>query len=830
MQKEKNMFRVVLMCMLFGVLISFDGQSQSSVKQVVSGYSWYHPSKDKESWQRLNLLLSSTYIVVAKEGLVDHDTCLYTASRSLGLSRFPVLAEGFGDGALFAQSQWIDRREAGVGMQQLAKATGRKRLELLLLLGSYYAFQPGNYSRYRDSVDYFLSTAIAESRSLKEERLGRIGLCLLGKMYVQVNHPKGDSIYNLLIDQCRKAGDKATEARAFAYRGMYTAPIQATFQGKVTDLQTASGLYHSLGNTEGEINALTDLGYMLVVSGQMEAANRIFLQAIRLEESIHYPYIHYNSDAIAMVTSFQGQFGEPLRYALQTIKVAESSRDSIGWAHFYSRLSGLYALEGREDKERYDLTQKALDRFVVDRDPAGYGVLNDIVAYMCGQGRSQEALDLAMAISKKVNAPSNLADQFRYFNVLATCYTFLGKLDLAELYIKKMDSLETVAEGIRGPFLRGTVNDQFAHLYLKQGQYGKAKAYFEKLIATPLMINQELSSKLYAYHWLIHIDSIMGDHVSMTSHYRKYKALLDSNFKVTKIRQAEELKVLYETQEKEDQITLLNEQATLEKANLEQARLVKNLTLAGIAAVLIIAGLLYRQSHLRRKNNKVVTQKNVQLEQLLTDKEWLLKEIHHRVKNNLQMVMSLLNSQAVYINNDAAFTAIQDSKRRVYAMSLIHQKLYQSENIASIAMAEYINELVNHAQDSLGTRNRIVFEQDIERLDLDVSQAVPLGLIINECIVNAIKYAFPHERKGVVRITLQHDGADQLLLNISDNGIGLPVDVDLIEHSSLGLELVQGLARQLKGRFNMVNNNGLHITIRFALISQQMTDETLANF
>jgi two-component sensor histidine kinase len=810
------------MFLLFYLLISFDGLSQSLVKQVVPGYSWYHPSKDKESWQRLNLQLSSTFIVVAKQGQVDHDTSLYIASRSLELSRFPVLAEGFGDPELLERSQWIDRQQPGIGKQQLSTATGRKHLQLLLLLGSWYAFQPGSYYNYKDSVAYFLGQAVKESRSLKEEKLGRVGLCLLGKIYVQQNDPKGDSIYKLLIDQCRKAGDKETEARAFAYRGIHTAPLKTTFQQKVTDLKTASDLYHSLGNTEAEINVLTDLGYMLVVSGQLDAANEVFLKALTLAEEIHYPYVHYNTDALAMVAMFQGKFGDPLRYTHQTIRMAESSRDSIGWPYFYSRLSDLYGLEGRE-KERYDLAQRSITRFVIDRNPSVFAILSAVVSKMCDDGHAQEALALSMDISKKVNTPLSFSDQFLYYNVLSTCYTYLKKFKLAETCIKKMDSLETEAEAIRGPLWRGSVHDRLAHLFLDQGQYKKAKEHFKELISTHLTVNRDLSNILYAYQWLIHIDSITGDNASMVTHYKNYTQLLDSNFRVTKIRQAEELQVTYETQEKENQIALLNKQAS-------QAALVQNLTLAGIAAVIIIAGLLYRQNRVKQRNNKVITHKNEQLEQLLTDKEWLLKEIHHRVKNNLQIVMSLLNSQAVYINNEAAFTAIQDSKRRVYAMSLIHQKLYQSDNIASIAMAEYVNELVNHAQDSLGTRNRIIFEQAIEPLDLDVSQAVPLGLIINECIVNAIKYAFPHGRKGVVRIGLQQDGADQLLLNVSDNGIGLPVDIDLMAHSSLGLELVQGLAKQLKGRFNMVNNNGLHITIRFALIRKQMTDETLANF
>lgn len=823
------MSRLTLIYILFGVLMFFDGRSQSSAKTEVSGYSYYHPSKDKESWQRLNLLLSSTYIVVVKEGQISHDTCLYMASRSLGLSRFPVLAEGIGGNKLFEQSHWIDRREPGVGIDRLSKATGREHLQLLILLGSYYAFQPANYYGYKDSVEYFLNKAVEESKSLKEEKLGRIALCLLGKMYVQVNDSKGDSIYNRLIDESRKAGDRETEARAFAYRGMYTSPTRATLLTKVADLQKAAELYRSLGNTEAEINVLTDLGYLLVVTGQLPTANEMFSKALALAEAINYPYIHYNTEALAMVTMFQGKFGEPLKYILQTIKVAESCRDSIGWGYFYSRLSFLYDAEGRQ-KESFDMAQKAMKRFRIDRNPTIYNVLNQVVNYLNADGRAKEALNLTLDMSKKMGIPSNISEQIFYYHTLSNSYLYTGNLDLAETYLKKMDSLETIAEGIRGPLRRISINDQYAIILFRRGEYRRSRELFEKHFTPVSLAARDLPSDLAAYRWLISIDSALGDKASEASHYEKYTQLLDSSFRVTKIRQAEELRVMYETQEKQDQITLLHEQAILERANLKQAKLVKNLTLGGIAAVIIIAGLLYWQNRLKQKNNKIITHKNEQLQKLLTDREWLLKEIHHRVKNNLQIVMSLLNSQAIYINNDAAFTAIQDSKRRVYAMSLIHQKLYQSENIASIAMPEYINELVNHVRESFDAGNRIVFEQDIEPLDLDVSQAIPLGLIINESIVNAIKYAFPGDREGMVSISLRHNGPDQLLLSISDNGVGLPADLDILENNSLGFDLVQGLAKQLKGRFNITSDDGLRITISFAVASKQIPDEAPGNF
>ena len=163
-----------------------------------------------------------------------------------------------------------------------------------------------------------------------------------------------------------------------------------------------------------------------------------------------------------------------------------------------------------------------------------------------------------------------------------------------------------------------------------------------------------------------------------------------------------------------------------EQANLRQATLVKNLTIGGFVAALIIAGLLYRQSRLRKKNNAVITFKNEQLQHFLTEKEWLLKEIHHRVKNNLQIVMSLLDSQSAYIDNEPALTAIHDSQHRVYAMSLIHQKLYGSENVSTIDMSLYIRELVSYLADSFNTGRTIRYGLDLAPVVLDVSQAVPL--------------------------------------------------------------------------------------------------------
>ena len=237
--------------------------------------------------------------------------------------------------------------------------------------------------------------------------------------------------------------------------------------------------------------------------------------------------------------------------------------------------------------------------------------------------------------------------------------------------------------------------------------------------------------------------------------------------------------------------------------------------IAGASMLLIIAALLYRQTIFRKRNNKIIKNKNEKLEHLLTEKEWLLREIHHRVKNNLQIVISLLNSQSAYIENDAALTAIHDSQHRVHAMSLIHQKLYGSENVSSIDMVLYIRELVSYLRESFNTGQRIRYEMNIEPIELDVSQAVPLGLILNEAITNSIKYAFPDNKSGEIIISLSGTAPNQYLLSISDNGIGMPEHLKDKKAGSLGMSLMTGLSEDLDGHFSIENNNGTIVKITF---------------
>jgi two-component sensor histidine kinase len=264
-----------------------------------------------------------------------------------------------------------------------------------------------------------------------------------------------------------------------------------------------------------------------------------------------------------------------------------------------------------------------------------------------------------------------------------------------------------------------------------------------------------------------------------------------------------------------ENIGLLRNRDQLQQAQLKQAATNRKITYAGIVLLVIIVGLLYNQYRLKQRNNREISRKNDELQGLLEEKEWLLKEVHHRVKNNLQVVLSLLESQSAFLK-DEALLAINDSQHRVQAMSLIHQKLYQSDNITTIDMDVYIPELVQYLKDSFNLRQAILFRLEVDPVQLDVAQAIPLGLILNEAITNAIKHAFTGRENGMVCISLKQLSDDDFVLDIADNGIGLPEGYEHKRKGSLGMRLMRGLSGDFNAEYTIESAAGTHISVAFS--------------
>jgi PAS domain S-box-containing protein len=205
------------------------------------------------------------------------------------------------------------------------------------------------------------------------------------------------------------------------------------------------------------------------------------------------------------------------------------------------------------------------------------------------------------------------------------------------------------------------------------------------------------------------------------------------------------------------------------------------------------------------------------LKRSLREKDALLKTIHHRVKNNLQVVSSLLGLQSRVVAEPKLRKMFQESQDRVHSMALLHESLYQSQSPSRIDFPSYVRQLGTHLFQSYGVSAELIrLRTDLDEIYLNLDAAVPCGLIINELVSNSLKYAFPDGRKGEVRIELRRCSDGTARLVVSDNGVGLKADVDWVDTTSLGLRLVRTLAEQLGARIELRSSAGTEVQLAFA--------------
>jgi len=202
----------------------------------------------------------------------------------------------------------------------------------------------------------------------------------------------------------------------------------------------------------------------------------------------------------------------------------------------------------------------------------------------------------------------------------------------------------------------------------------------------------------------------------------------------------------------------------------------------------------------------------------LQEKEIMLKEIHHRVKNNLQVISSLLNLQSMYNDDEKSISMFKESRDRVKSMALIHEKLYQSKDFAHIDFADYLKRLVTGLINTYDSKEKpINLYFQVEETYLGIDQAVPCGLIVNEIITNAMKHAFIESGEGEISIGLTIKDDDCIEITIKDNGRGIPEDFDIQKSESLGMKLVATLAEQLQAKLDISNDNGTVFKFSFKI-------------
>ncbi|WP_169927075.1 tetratricopeptide repeat-containing sensor histidine kinase [Mucilaginibacter auburnensis] len=505
------------------------------------------------------------------------------------------------------------------------------------------------------------------------------------------------------------------------------------------------------------------------------------------------------------------RYKDALKNALVAVKIAESVQDtSMLLCTIYNRTGMIYLETGHFDQANYYF-KRSIGVAQKYKDPSAIFLVANLANNLLHQGKPTDAITV---LNENERLFPDIDERYRtYYNAFyLQANVALKNYREAEKYAQRL--LKANAEGEHDPVLVVTMLGPSIEYFIAARSYQEAA---KLLPAFKNAVNasgkQKFIVKLHFFTYKI--DSAQHNYVAALNNYQKYAALQDSIAEATKNKQIQQLQVQFETEQKENAITSLKHEGVLQREKITRANNTRNLTLAVSVMLLVVAGVSLNSYRTKQRGNKALNVLLKEKDKLLVEKEWLLKEIHHRVKNNLQIVMGLLQRQSAYINNNEALAAIQNSENRMHSIALIHQKLYQSENLDLINMPEYIDEMLSYLKHSCDDDNRILFEKHTDDILLDVAQAVPLGLILNEAVTNAIKYAYKPPQTGTIYVTLVRNGDGYNQLTIADDGAGLPAGFAIDKVESLGINLMRGLSKQLGGTFDIYGDEGCTINVVF---------------
>tara|TARA_A100000171_G_scaffold12752_2_gene10677 strand:- start:3421 stop:5319 length:1899 start_codon:yes stop_codon:yes gene_type:complete len=568
---------------------------------------------------------------------------------------------------------------------------------------------------------------------------------------------------------------------------------------------------------EEEARSHRYLALMYLLNGKLEEAKFSYVQNLDLAlESKDNLWIGKAYYYLSEVTQRQGDDVLTLGYLFKALSFIEDTKDINTLAKIHSSLGTHYRKTGDIEKtEMY--YNHALNIRKDQKDSMGlfnsyvlFGTLySSVKLYDKAKQNYIESLNF---INSDVRSPNLGA----VYSNLGAVYFQEQNLDSAMLFydlaVKEYEKSGDVYSKI-------AVHNNIAALRNEQGDYKGAITTTLAVIGLAKEIDaKKLLSSLY-YN--------LSDNYKALKDFEKsfyYYKLSDSiDYELTnkeKNAQLAELQVQYETEKKDKEIALQN--IALVKGSAQ-----RNLLIAGISGLVIISLIIYRALARKKRSNRLLTEQKYLVEKREKEKALLLRELHHRVKNNFQIVSSLLNLQYYDTEDLKAAQAIKSGQARVEAMSMIHRELYQSENITSIEMGDYVKHMIENTAYSFQYESeQIDVLVEVDNKPLSVKYAIPLGIIVNELVTNSFKHAFETVSRPMLSVTIKIDEEKGMIsLIVFDNGPGIP-DPAHISKSSFGMELIRDLVKQLKGTLSIDSQAGSKFTIDFPIIQVETDVES----
>ncbi len=497
---------------------------------------------------------------------------------------------------------------------------------------------------------------------------------------------------------------------------------------------------------------------------------------------------------------FLNNFAQSLKYLNAGLTIFEPLHEYRKMASLTNNIAILYGKINEKEKELafYQKALKILDVHVPNHHlDLRYTILSNIASMYADKRAYQKSNALlyeCYAYQKKVQDVVGMAYSEQHLGT--NCKN-------QKRYVQALDLFNKALVNFSKNDYKSGIGDSFRNIgevYFLLHQLDAAEAFTLKGLRISQEIG-EIESVKFAYENLAKIYREKKNYKAAFENQMLFKTMSDSMFNTEINNKLTQIQLEYEFKKKQDAL----KEATLHEANKQKK--IKYVVLISLFLLSLVTIGIYINSKKMQKQRNIIQRQKEQIESSLREKETLLKEIHHRVKNNLQIISSLLNMQSEEISDPVVLATIQEGQSRVQAMSLIHQNLYQSDEIHKVNVDNYLKELVAYLSDLFGAKSKNI-EVLVETIDLkfDFDTAIPLGLMVNELVANAFKYAFTEKEGGTIKVAIKALNKVDYELKVTDNGHGLARDFDLQKLKSLGLKLVSILSKQLRGNLSIAQS------------------------
>lgn len=707
------------------------------------------------------------------------------------------------------------------------KNPGSDSMQILanLELAKYQVFKGGEFTADLDSASAYLAAAIRLNNKFHSAYLQGKTLLFTSYLLREKNDRKGGrTAIEQAITTLEKIQSYDLLGYSFSELAQYYGLDDNEINQKITINKKALAAFEKSGNKMQQGAILQMLGDLYNYSGNLLLSLDVLDRALIIYKSIGHQGLQGIYDLMGVNKNELSNYKEAISYGYLALKAAEAYGDTTSQvATIYNRL-GLHFFAAGDIEQAIKNFKSGMVYARRNHDINSFYFLatNTANAYV-RQEKPRAAISFLDQMQKEFPPEDDYFAMRGLPHSYLNAYIALRDYDNALPYCKKLEALA----GQRTNEMQNLL-PQIINFYTTFNKIDLAVTHIRQFETLAKKNPGNLARLEVLEKMWYRIDSAKGNLGGALERLLAYNRIHDRLLKENRTKEIKAVELAYETSKSEAQIKLKDQSIQLltQKAKVQEARFlgIRNAAIFTCSLLVLLGILGYLRYREKIRTASIIAEKNEQLQHLLKEKEWLLKEVHHRVKNNLHTVISLLESQSEYLENKEALKALEVSQHRIYAMSLIHQKLYQSEEIKTVNMGLYIPEFVSYLQDCFDVPGRIRFILDIESIEMGVNLAVPMALVLNEAVTNAIKYAFPQNRPGRITVTFREDETCYRF-EVADNGTGLPEQfIHNHQKNPLGLNLIKGLSRDMHANLDFDLNGGTRIILNIPKSEAHLPD------